>query len=125
MLECRIKENDHNAALNASSCKNDNEPKCFEPGGNIRQNSDTNRDLKSFKEERRDEMNSLKPNSSTYLLTRAYQVLRNQNITCDTKLRCSIVKQPKEVARMVIIFPKVNCSRQPTEECYHIIAAME
>ena len=117
-----LKGNDHSASLNASSCSNYNEPKCVEPEGDIREDSDTNPYLQSFEKKRADEIDSLKPNISKYLLACAYLVSRNQNITYDTKFGCFIVKQPKEVARVVTLFPKVKCTCQPTSECYHILA---
>ena len=73
--------------LIAKSSNNDNEPKCFELGECITEDSDTNPDLESFKEFKKDKIKSLKP--TTYLLARACAVLRNQNITYDTNLNAS------------------------------------
>ena len=104
---------------------------CLEPRGtlnDIKQHADqpskvdSERHLQLVTEERRNELNSLKPNASTYTLAHAYQVLRNQNITYDTKFGVFIIKQPKEVARIVSLFPKVNCSCQAVG-CHHILAA--
>lgn len=123
-----LKEIDRNAALHVTS-NIDNESTCFEPEGDIRQDFDKPSALyadshpQSFKQKRRDELNSLKPNVSTYLLARAYEVLRNQNITYNTKFGMFIIKQPREMARAVTLFPKVNCTCHSTGECYHIVAA--
>ena len=65
----------------------------------------------------------MKPNGSTYLLVHVYQVLKNDNITYDTKLGAFFIKQPKEASRIITLFPKMNCSCQSNGECHHILAA--
>ena len=101
---------------------------CLEPEGtiiNIRKDFDKpskldmERYIQSKEKENEDELN---PNRSTPHLARAYQVMKNQNITYDTKFGVFIIKEPKEVARVVSLFPKVTCSC-PSTGCYHILAA--
>ena len=71
--------------------------------------------------ERGNELNSLKPTS--YSLARAHEIVRNEYISFLPKFRLFIIKLPKEVARVVKLYPKPNCSCQNFGECYHITAA--
>ena len=62
-------------------------------------------------------------NVHSYAYARAMHVLRNGNITYDTKFGIFIIKQPKEEARVVTLFPKTRCSCLSTGDCFHILAA--
>jgi len=59
----------------------------------------------------------------TYAFSRAMHVIRNNNISFDIKLRVFIIKQPKEEAKVVTMFPKPKCSCLSSVECFHILAA--
>jgi len=67
-------------------------------------------------------LSSLTPDISTYLLTRANQIIKGENISYNVKFGGFIIKQPKEVARVVTLFPKINCTCKPIGECHHILA---
>jgi len=83
---------------------------------------DNNPHTKVLTEKRRDTLSSLTPDISCYLLTRAYQIIEHQNISYNVKFGIFTIKQPKEVAKVVTLFPKVNCTCKPTGECHHILA---
>ena len=70
-----------------------------------------------------DESRDGKVDVPTYTFACAMHVIRNNNISYDTKLGVFIIKQPKEVAKVVIMFPKPKCSCLCSVECFHILAA--
>jgi len=72
--------------------------------------------------ERRDELSSLTPDISTHLLTDANQIIKGEKISYNVKLGVFTIKQPKEVARLVTLFLKVNCTCKLTGERRHILA---
>ena len=59
----------------------------------------------------------------TYKFARAMHVINNNYISFDTKLSVFIIKQPKEKASVVTIFPKPKCSCLSSGICFHILAA--
>lgn len=59
----------------------------------------------------------------TYTFACAMDVMRNNNISYDTKCGVFIIKQPKKEAKIVTLFSKTKCSCLSTGECFHILAA--
>ena len=76
---------------------------------------------KDFKQETSEE--DLIPTSHMSMYARALLVVKNGNISFDTKMSTFIVKGSKEVKRIVTLFPKQTCSCLSAGECYHVLAA--
>ena len=58
----------------------------------------------------------------TYTFAHAVHVMRNNNISYDTKLGVFVIEQPNEEAKIVTMFPKSKCTCLFSVECFHISA---
>ena len=55
--------------------------------------------------------------------SRAKLLLKEDNISFDSKLHVFVIKGTSGVNRVVTLFPKESCSCPSTGECYHILGA--
>ena len=70
-----------------------------------------------------DTFTSVKPSRFLSTKARAKLVLKEDNITFDTKLHVFNVKGLSGTTRVVTLFPKQSCSCPSMGGCYHLVAA--